>query len=184
MGAHNLPPSVIPASKHFLRRQDGQFFLLSLSMVQSFLLAQRYFCFPRKRKTFFQKFYFLSQLAAKVKLQKEQSWMYRIYTKMKVKKWSESDIWPSMVTHTRNLCSAFNPSKVHTHTHREHTPGAVGSHLCCSARGAVGGSVPCSRAPQSWYWRRREHCTFTPPTYNSCRPETRTRNLWITSPTL
>ncbi len=47
-----------------------------------------------------------------------------------------------MVTHTRNSCSAFNPSKVHTrsreHTHREHTPGAVGSHLCCGARGAVG----------------------------------------------
>ncbi len=36
----------------------------------------------------------------------------------------------------------------HTHTHREYTPGAVGSHLCCSARGAVGGSVPCSRAPR------------------------------------
>ncbi len=69
---------------------------------------------------------------------------------------SESDIRPSMVTHTRNLCSAFDPSKVHTHssehTHREHTPGAVGSHLCCGARGAVGGSVPCSRvSPQSWY---------------------------------
>ncbi len=46
-----------------------------------------------------------------------------------------------------------------THTHREHTPGAVGSHLC---------GQPCSRAPQSWYWRRRERCTFTPPTYNSC----------------
>uniref|UniRef100_A0A8C2HMF5 Probable glycerol kinase n=1 Tax=Cyprinus carpio TaxID=7962 RepID=A0A8C2HMF5_CYPCA len=27
----------------------------------------------------------------------------------------------------------------------------VGSHLCCGARGAVGGSVPCSRAPQTWY---------------------------------
>ncbi len=51
------------------------------------------------------------------------------------------DIRPSMVTHIRNLCSAFNPSKVY-----RHTPGAVGSHLCCSARGAVGGSVPCSRA--------------------------------------
>ncbi len=62
---------------------------------------------------------------------------------------------------------------------REHTPGAVGSHLCCGALGAFGGSVPCSRAPQSWYWRWRERCTFTPPTYNSCRPETRTRNLWI-----
>ncbi len=33
------------------------------------------------------------------------------------------------------------PSKVHTHssehTHREHTPGAAGSHLCCSTQGAV-----------------------------------------------
>ncbi len=33
---------------------------------------------------------------------------------------SESDIRPSMVSHTRNLCSAFNPSKVHTHS-SEHT---------------------------------------------------------------
>ncbi len=71
-----------------------------------------------------------------------------------------------------------------THTHSEHTPRAVGSHLCCGARGAVGGSVPCSRAPQSWYWRWMERCTFTPPTYNSCQPETRTRNLWIASQTL
>ncbi len=50
-----------------------------------------------------------------------------------------------MVTHTLNSCSAFIPSKVHTHIsehiHREHTPGAVGSHLCCCAWGAVGGSV-------------------------------------------
>ncbi len=31
-----------------------------------------------------------------------------------------------------------------------HTPGAVGSQ-CCGTRGAVGGSVPCSRvSPQSW----------------------------------
>ncbi len=51
-----------------------------------------------------------------------------------------------------------------------HTPGAVGSHLCCGAQGAVGGSVSCSRvSPQSWYWGWRERCTFTPPTYNSCR---------------
>ncbi len=54
------------------------------------------------------------------------------------KKRKGRDVWPSMVTHTRNLCSAFNPSKcphtavsseqththTHTHTHREHTPGA------------------------------------------------------------
>ncbi len=36
------------------------------------------------------------------------------------KKWTWRDIRPSMVTHTRNLCSAFNPSKVHTHS-SEHT---------------------------------------------------------------
>ncbi len=35
-------------------------------------------------------------------------------------KWKWSDMWPSMVTHTRNLCSAINPSKVHTHS-SEHT---------------------------------------------------------------
>ncbi len=78
-----------------------------------------------------------------------------------------------MVTHTRNLCSAFIPSKVHTHssehTHTPWTHRAVGSHLCCGARGADGGSVSCSRvSPQSWYWWWRERCTFTPPTYNSC----------------
>ncbi len=44
--------------------------------------------------------------------------------------------------------------------------------------------VPCSRAPQSWYWGWRECCTFTPPTYNSCRPEIRTCNLSIRSLTL
>ncbi len=76
-------------------------------------------------------------------------------------KWKWRDMWPSMVTHTRNLCSAINPSKVHTHS-SEHT-----HHLCCGARGAVGGSVPCSRSPQSWYWGWKERCTFTPPTYNS-----------------
>ncbi len=34
-------------------------------------------------------------------------------------------------------------SSEHTHTHHEH--------LCCGARGAVWGSVPCSRTPQSLY---------------------------------
>ncbi len=64
-----------------------------------------------------------------------------------------------MVTHTQNLCSAFNPSKC-THTVVQ----------CCGARGAVGDSVPCSRvSPQSWYWGWREYWLFTPPTYNPCR---------------
>ncbi len=41
-------------------------------------------------------------------------------------KWKWRDMWPSMVTHTQNLCSAFNPSKcthtaVNTHTPWTHT---------------------------------------------------------------
>ncbi len=102
---------------------------------------------------------------------------------------SESDVtWPSMVTHIRNLCSAFNHPKcthtavnthqwTHTHTvntHREHTPGAVGSHFCCGTRGAVGAPQASFGAllkgTQSWYWRWRERCTFNPPTYNSTGP--------------
>ncbi len=58
-----------------------------------------------------------------------------------------------MVTHTQNCALHFIHPKwtytvVNTHTHHEHTPGEVGRHLCCVARGAVGGSVPCSRAPR------------------------------------
>ncbi len=54
---------------------------------------------------------------------------------------TRDSVWPSIVTHTRNLCSAFNPSTcahahthTHTHTHTTHT------HFCS-----------CSRAHQSWY---------------------------------
>ncbi len=48
-----------------------------------------------------------------------------------------------MVTHTQNLCSAINSSKVHTHS-SEHThtvnihPEQWAAILCCGARGAVG----------------------------------------------
>ncbi len=57
---------------------------------------------------------------------------------------------PSAHTHTLGAVDTHT----HTHTHLEqwthtHTLGEVGSQLC-SARGAVGGSVPCSRvSPQS-----------------------------------
>ncbi len=71
-------------------------------------------------------------------------------------KWKWADVWPSMVTRTRNLThpSAHTPW---THTHPEQwAPGeqlgvrclAQGSHL---SRGIEGG---------------RERWTFTPPTYN------------------
>ncbi len=54
-------------------------------------------------------------------------------------------------------------------THPKWTHTRSSGQPCYSARGAVGGSVSCSRTPQSWYWRRRERWLFTPPTYNPCR---------------
>ncbi len=90
--------------------------------------------------------------------------------------------WPILRICALHLTHPSAHTAVNTHTHTavssEHTPGAVSSHLCCGARGAVGGLVPCSRvSPQSWYWGWRERCTFTPPTYNPCW----TWDLWATS---
>ncbi len=62
--------------------------------------------------------------------------------------------WPILgicalrLTHPKCTHTAVN-----THTHCEHTPGAVGSHFCCGARGAVGGS---------WYWRWGALCIHSP----------------------
>ncbi len=56
-------------------------------------------------------------------------------------------------------------SSEHTHTVNTHPVGSQ----CFGAWGAVGGSLPCSRAPQSWCWRWRESWLFTPPTDNSCQ---------------
>ncbi len=98
--------------------------------------------------------------------------------------WRGQVWWPILGICALHLPIQSAHTQQWTHIHCEHTPGAVGSHLCCGARGAVGGSVPCSRAPKSWYWGWRECCTFTPPPTIPAGPETRTRNLWDTSPTL
>ncbi len=104
------------------------------------------------------------------------------YLHMHIIKWR--DIRPSMVTHTRNMCSAIIPSKVHTHSSgHTHTPWthtrSSGQPFMLRHPGSSWGFY--SRAPQSWYWRWRERCTlFTPPTYNSWRTETRICNLWFT----
>ncbi len=71
--------------------------------------------------------------------------------------------WPILGICPLHLTHPSAHSQQWTHTWSSGQP-------YCSARGAVGGSVPCSRvSPQSWYWRWREHLLFTPPTYNPCR---------------
>ncbi len=64
-------------------------------------------------------------------------------------------------------------------THPKWTHTRSSGQPCYSARGAVGGSgSPCSRTPQSWYWRR-----ILPPPTIPTGPEIRTHNLPLTSPT-
>ncbi len=63
------------------------------------------------------------------------------------------------------------------HTQQWTHPGAVGSHLCCGTRGAVGGLVPCSRAPQSCIEGGESSGYSLPPPTIPARPETRTRNI-------
>ncbi len=88
--------------------------------------------------------------------------------------------------HTLNFCSAFNPSKwTNTHTHHEHKPGAVGSHLCSGTRWAFG--VRClaqgSHLSRGIEGGLSAGHSLPPPTIPA-GPETWTRNLWVTSPTL
>ncbi len=114
-------------------------------------------------------------------------WERGIVIMRKWKKWKWHDIQPSMVTHARNLCSAFNPSKVHTHTHiSEHTH-TVNTHpeqwaaiyaaaveqlgVRCLAQGHLSLSIEGEE--------RAVHSLHL--TYNSWRPETQTHNLSITS---
>ncbi len=65
--------------------------------------------------------------------------------------------------HTRNSCSALTHPKC-THTSvNTHTVNTHPEH--CGAQGAVGGLVPCSRAPQLWYcgWRESAVLSLLPP---------------------
>ncbi len=86
-------------------------------------------------------------------------------------------IYPIQSAHTQQW------THTHTHhTHREHTPGAAAPFMLRrpGSSWGFGAQGYLSRGIEGG----RERCTFTPPTYNSCRPEIRTHNLSITSPTL
>ncbi len=85
------------------------------------------------------------------------------------------------LSHTRLYREYITSSEMYSlHlTHPKWTHTRSSGQPCYSARGAVGGSVPCSRTPQSWYWRR-----ILPPPTIPAGPEIRTHNLPVTSPTL
>ncbi len=99
------------------------------------------------------------------------------------------DIQPSMVTHTRNSCSAYNPSKVRTHssehTHTVNTHPEQWAAIYAAAPGEQLGVRCLAQGHLSRGIEGGESAVHSlTSTYNSYRPETRTRNLWITSPTL
>ncbi len=67
------------------------------------------------------------------------------------------------LSHTRLYREYITSSEMYSlHlTHPKWTHTRSRGQPCYSARGAVGGSVPCSRTPQSWYWRRRESAGYS-----------------------
>ncbi len=75
------------------------------------------------------------------------------------------------LSHTRLYREYITSSEMYSlHlTHPKWTHTRSSGQPCYSAQGAVGGSVPCSRTPQSWYWGWRERWLFTPSAYNPCR---------------
>ncbi len=72
------------------------------------------------------------------------------------------------LSHTRLYREYITSSEMYSlHlTHPKWTHTRSSGQPCYSTRGAVGGSVPCSRTPQLWYWRR----IFPPPTIPSRYP--------------
>jgi len=87
-------------------------------------------------------------------------------------------VWQSLVTHTQNLCSAFNPSKsthtVNTHPEQWAANGEQMGVRCLAQR----------VSSQSWYCRWRERSLFTPSTDNSCRTRDSNPQPRVTSLTL
>ncbi len=95
--------------------------------------------------------------------------------------WKWHYMWPSMLTHTRNLCSAFNPSKVHTHSSkRTHTHTHTRQRL-----GSSWGFDALLKVTSVVVLKVEESAVYSlPPLTIPARHETQTRNLWVMSPTL
>ncbi len=103
-----------------------------------------------------------------------------------------------MVTHTRNLCSAFNPSKcthtavsseqthTHTRTHTVNTPPEQWAAIYAAVPGEqLGFRCLAQRSHLSRGIEGGESAGHSlPPPTIPARPETWTRDLWVTSPTL
>ncbi len=108
------------------------------------------------------------------------------------------DVWPSMVIHTRNLCSAFNPSKcthtqqwvvnkhTHTRTHTVNTHPEQWAAIYAAAPGEqLGFRCLAQRSHLSRGIEGGESAGHSlPPPTIPAGPETWTRDLWVTSPTL
>ncbi len=91
-----------------------------------------------------------------------------------------------MVTDTWNLCSAINPSKVHTHSSEHtHTHPELWAAIYSAAPGEQLGVRCLAQGHLSHGIEGGESTGYSlPPPTIPAGPETRTRNLWITSPTL
>ncbi len=89
-----------------------------------------------------------------------------------------------MVTHTQNLCSAINPSQVHTHTHPGKTHPEQWAAIYAVTPGEQLGVQWLAQGHLGHGIEGGESAVHSFPPTIPDGPETRTRNVWITSPTL
>ncbi len=74
------------------------------------------------------------------------------------------NVLSSMVTHTRNWCSAFNPSKcTHTAVSSEHTPGAVGRAVMLQRPGSSWGFGVLLKDTSVVVWKEERAVHSLPP---------------------
>ncbi len=80
--------------------------------------------------------------------------------------------WPILgicalcLTHSKYTHSSEHRHTVNTHPEQWAAIYAVASGEQLAVRCLAQGHL----VVESWYWRSRKCCTFTPPTYNSCQP--------------
>ncbi len=90
--------------------------------------------------------------------------------------------WPILWIFALHLTHPSAHTVVNTHIVNTHTEQWAANAVM--PRGAVGGSVPDSRVPQSWYWRWRECSLFTRDSNPQPRVTSPTFYPWVLRPRL
>ncbi len=134
---------------------------------------------------------FLLQMSKTQKIEPDPK---KIYDRLKFRRkcvnvidttWKKVKVTWHTATHTRNSCSAFNPSKVHTHSSEHtHTVNTLPEQWAAIYAAASWGFGALLKGTSVVVLMVERALVIHSPQLQFLPAETWTRNLWITSPTL